>query len=147
MTASLFVVLRESFLVENGTAFAAARRFRYSVEALGDPVAAFTDPDRAEAARLALDTEARHDLSPFLFANMEESLTSLSHDAFRAGVAATGLEPPVLVVTDDEWEHGTHWRRWWNALDPEPTPEQRAAVWTLCDRVVLYTVHEVPQEG
>lgn len=135
----LYVVIRKGWHEYEGT-------FTQGEDDTGTPVRVF--PTREVAVAFARESQRadRRYLVPFRFEHEAiELLSSLETDeAMCEAVRALGLEPPT--PTDRGSYEAYDWVAWWDERAGDFTPQQRDAVWDLCDRLELYTVVDAPLE-
>lgn len=120
------------------TVFTAAARDDKQAAA---PVRAFAKRADAEKLRDELEAEARHVVPPYRIGGQNLPGTAKK---LTAAFRKLGLEPPADVIEDGYVpSDDDRLVKWWYAVAPTATPEQRAGVWEILG-VQFYEVVEVP---
>ena len=109
------------------------------------PEAVFLNRAEAEQDRKRRELAPREFFNPFSFdwRNLT-ALTSTRLAVFRQKLAELGLTlpPPRPSYSEDNVEY----REWWDRESANWTPEQRAGVWDVFDKVRLFEVVEIELE-
>ena len=107
------------------------------------PLEVFATREKAEARRRELEAVAHHELSPFLFGDLNQ-LSRIDEEEFSLEVDKLGLPPPQGF----EWEGRAFcdWSGWWDILAGDMTDDQRAGVWDLLDKLNFYTITVIELE-
>lgn len=114
--------------------------FSWRDDDTGMPVRVFATKKAAKRFCQQQTRADRRHLSPFRFEHGEiDCLSSLETDeAMGDAVRKLGLEPPAGVQEDTYIEF--LWQTWWDANAGDWTPEQRDAIWDLCDKLEFYII-------
>lgn len=95
----------------------------------GRPLAAFLDPDEAEAFLKQCVQVYRATRSPF--ASRLNPPTSLPEEFFHDWLLDLGLEPPLPA--QDRQHACRRWEDWWEQIQPTLTEWQRSMIWQVMD--------------
>lgn len=133
-------------MAESGTRFVVKRlnwSSNYDGKMVRGPgevaVASFATFEEADAERAKREEEMRKKLNPFDCGAAVQYWTHLDEPRLRDWLMDHDVEPPKANK-----DGSTHWSAWWKASQKKLSPDKRAAVWEVLDKVRFFAVREEP---